>query len=89
VTAQREDKPVPPGQRPAMVPGSFELIVVRPQWRWPGEAQGSGRISYTPTATGARPKLLLRSRPACAAHTVRRWLTKAWLVAATEATRPA
>ena len=29
VTAQREDKPVPPGQRPAMVPGSFELIVVK------------------------------------------------------------
>jgi YVTN family beta-propeller protein len=31
VTAQREDKPVPPGQRPTMVPGSFELIVVRPE----------------------------------------------------------
>jgi YVTN family beta-propeller protein len=31
VTAQREDKPVPAGQRPTMVPGSFELIVVRPQ----------------------------------------------------------
>ena len=31
VTAQREDKPPPPGQRPAMVPGSFELIVVRAQ----------------------------------------------------------
>ena len=30
VTAQREDK-VAPGQRPAMVPGSFELIVVKPQ----------------------------------------------------------
>jgi YVTN family beta-propeller protein len=29
VTAQREDKPVPPGQRPTMVPGSFELIVVK------------------------------------------------------------
>jgi DNA-binding beta-propeller fold protein YncE len=29
VTAQREDKPVAPGQRPAMVPGSFELIVVK------------------------------------------------------------
>ncbi len=29
VTAQREDKPVPPGQRPAMIPGSFELIVVK------------------------------------------------------------
>jgi len=31
VTAQREDKPVAPGQRPAMVPGSFELIVVNPE----------------------------------------------------------
>jgi YVTN family beta-propeller protein len=31
VTAQREDKPVAPGQRPAMVPGSFELIVAKPQ----------------------------------------------------------
>jgi len=31
VTAQREDKPVPPGQRPPLVPGSFELIVVRPE----------------------------------------------------------
>ncbi len=31
VTAQREDKPVPAGQRPAMVPGSFELIVVKPE----------------------------------------------------------
>ncbi len=29
VTAQREDKPVPPGQRPPLVPGSFELIVVK------------------------------------------------------------
>jgi len=29
VTAQREDKPVPPGQRPTLVPGSFELIVVK------------------------------------------------------------
>lgn len=29
VTAQREDKPLHPGQRPAMVPGSFELIVVK------------------------------------------------------------
>jgi hypothetical protein len=29
VTAQREDKPVAPGQRPAMVPGSFELLVVK------------------------------------------------------------
>lgn len=29
VTAQREDKPVATGQRPAMVPGSFELIVVK------------------------------------------------------------
>lgn len=29
VTAQREDKPVPPGQRPPLVPGSFELLVVR------------------------------------------------------------
>jgi hypothetical protein len=31
VTAQRDSKPVPAGQRPAMVPGSFELIVVRTQ----------------------------------------------------------
>ncbi len=31
VTAQREDKPVAPGQRPEMVPGSFELIVVKPE----------------------------------------------------------
>lgn len=31
VTAQREDKPAAPGQRPAMVPGSFELIVVKPE----------------------------------------------------------
>ncbi len=31
VTAQRESKPVPPGQRPAMVPGTFELIVVKPE----------------------------------------------------------
>ena len=31
VTAQREDKPAAPGQRPAMVPGSFELIVAKPQ----------------------------------------------------------
>jgi YVTN family beta-propeller protein len=31
VTAQREDKPVAAGQRPAMVPGSFELIVVKAQ----------------------------------------------------------
>ncbi len=31
VTAQREDKPVPPGQRPTMVPGSFELIVAKPE----------------------------------------------------------
>jgi len=29
VTAQRENKPVAPGQRPAMVPNSFELIVVK------------------------------------------------------------
>jgi YVTN family beta-propeller protein len=29
VTAQREAKPPAPGQRPAMVPGSFELIVVK------------------------------------------------------------
>lgn len=29
VTAQREDKLLAPGQRPAMVPGSFELIVVK------------------------------------------------------------
>jgi YVTN family beta-propeller protein len=31
VTAQRENKPAAPGQRPAMVPGSFELIVVKPE----------------------------------------------------------
>lgn len=31
VTAQREDKPVPPGQRPTMVPGSFSLIVAKPE----------------------------------------------------------
>jgi len=31
VTAQRESKPVAPGQRPAMVPGTFELIVVKPE----------------------------------------------------------
>jgi DNA-binding beta-propeller fold protein YncE len=31
VTAQFDDKPVPAGQRPSMVPGSFELIVVKPQ----------------------------------------------------------
>ena len=31
VTAQRESTPPAPGQRPAMVPGSFELIVVKPQ----------------------------------------------------------
>ena len=30
VTAQREDKPVAAGQRPAMAPGSFQLIVARP-----------------------------------------------------------
>jgi len=29
VTAQRENKPAAPGQRPAMVPGSFELLVVK------------------------------------------------------------
>jgi len=29
VTAKREDKPPAPGQRPAMVPGTFELIVVK------------------------------------------------------------
>jgi len=29
VTAQREAKPVAPGQRPAMVPGGFELIVIK------------------------------------------------------------
>ena len=29
VTAKRDNKPVAPGQRPAMVPGSFELIVVK------------------------------------------------------------
>jgi YVTN family beta-propeller protein len=31
VTAQRDPKPPAPGQRPAMVPGSFELIVVKPE----------------------------------------------------------
>jgi DNA-binding beta-propeller fold protein YncE len=31
VTAQRESTPPAPGQRPAMVPGSFELIVVKAQ----------------------------------------------------------
>jgi YVTN family beta-propeller protein len=31
VTAQREDKPAAPGLRLAMVPGSFELIVVKPE----------------------------------------------------------
>lgn len=31
VTAQRQEKPSAPGQRPAMVPGSFELIVVKPE----------------------------------------------------------
>jgi YVTN family beta-propeller protein len=31
VTAQREATPPAPGQRPAMVPGSFELIVVKPE----------------------------------------------------------
>jgi len=31
VTAQRSDTPPPPGQRPTMVPGSFELLVVKPQ----------------------------------------------------------
>ncbi|MDR3748984.1 MAG: YncE family protein [Acidobacteriota bacterium] len=31
VTAQREAKAPAPGQRPAMVPGSFELIVVKPE----------------------------------------------------------
>lgn len=31
VTAQRSDAPPPPGQRPTMVPGSFELLVVKPQ----------------------------------------------------------
>ena len=31
VTAQREDKLAAPGQRPALVPGSFELIVVKPE----------------------------------------------------------
>ena len=31
VTAQREAKPPAPGQRPAMVPGTFELIVVKPE----------------------------------------------------------
>ena len=31
VTAQREAKPPAPGQRPAMVPGSFELLVVKPE----------------------------------------------------------
>ena len=29
VTAQRDPKPPAPGQRPAMIPGSFELIVVK------------------------------------------------------------
>lgn len=29
VTAQREATPPAPGQRPAMVPGSFELIVLK------------------------------------------------------------
>jgi len=29
VTAQREDKPAAPGQRPALIPGTFELIVVK------------------------------------------------------------
>lgn len=31
VTAQRQATQPPPGQRPAMVPGSFELIVVKPE----------------------------------------------------------
>lgn len=31
VTAQREAKPPAPGQRPAMVPGTFEIIVVKPE----------------------------------------------------------
>ncbi len=31
VTAQRDAKPPAPGQRPAMVPGSFELLVVKPE----------------------------------------------------------
>ncbi len=31
VTAQREDKPAAAGQRPALIPGTFELIVVKPQ----------------------------------------------------------
>ena len=31
VTAQREDKPRAPGQRPAIVPGTFELIVAKPE----------------------------------------------------------
>ncbi len=31
VTADREATPPPPGQRPAMVPGSFTLLVVKPQ----------------------------------------------------------
>ncbi len=31
VTAQRSETPPPPGQRPAMVPGSFELLVVKAQ----------------------------------------------------------
>ncbi len=31
VTAQREATPAAAGQRPAMVPGSFELIVVKPE----------------------------------------------------------
>ncbi|HUI84855.1 MAG TPA: YncE family protein [Candidatus Binatia bacterium] len=30
VTAQREAKPPAPGQRPAIIPGTFELIVVKP-----------------------------------------------------------
>ncbi len=31
VTAQREEKPPAAGQRPAIIPGTFELIVVKPQ----------------------------------------------------------
>jgi YVTN family beta-propeller protein len=31
VTAQRSETPPPPGQRPTMVPGSFEVLVVRAQ----------------------------------------------------------
>jgi hypothetical protein len=31
VTAQREAKAPAPGQRPAMVPGTFEVIVVKPE----------------------------------------------------------